>query len=193
MTNGAPDKTLLMSYKKWIFIAVGLFAIGMAFGLAMPTNIAGLLTEDLAAIEALASILSPFQVTTAIIIFLKNVSALLVSFLLSPLLCLVPILALTVNGWLLSFVSVIVVQEESLGLLLAGLLPHGIFELPALIIGEAAALSFGTMTIVALIAKNRRSQLLPNLKRNLRYLVIAFALLLPAAIIETYITPLFLT
>lgn len=193
MTNGAPDKTLLMSYKKWIFIAVGLFAIGIALGLAIPTNIAGLLTEDLAAIEALASILGPFQVTTALIIFLKNVSALLISFLFSPLLCLVPILALTVNGWLLSFVSVIVVQQESLGLLLAGLLPHGIFELPALIIGEAAALSFGAMTIVALIAKNRRSQLLPNLKRNLRYLVIACALLLPAAIIETYITPLFLT
>ncbi|HUU64912.1 MAG TPA: stage II sporulation protein M [Dehalococcoidales bacterium] len=182
-----------MSYKKWIFIAVGLFAIGIALGLAMPANIAGLLTDDLAALEAFASILGPFKVTTALIIFLKNVSALLVSFLFSPLLCLVPILALTVNGWLLSFVSVIVVQEESLGLLLAGLLPHGIFELPALIIGEAAALSFGTMTIVALIAKNRRSQLLPNLKRNLRYLVIACALLLPAAIIETYITPLFLT
>jgi stage II sporulation protein M len=193
MTNGATDKTLIMSYKKWIFIAVGLFAIGMAIGLAMPTNIAGLLTEDLAAIEALASILGPFQVTTVLIIFLKNVSALLVSFLFSPLLCLVPILALTVNGWLLSFVSVIIVQEESLGLLLAGLLPHGIIELPALIIGEAAALSFGTMTIVALIAKNKRNQLLPNLKQNLRYLVIAFALLLPAAIIETYITPLFLT
>jgi stage II sporulation protein M len=193
MKNGATDKTLIMSYKKWIFIAVGLFAIGMAIGLAMPTNIAGLLTEDLAAIEALASILGPFQVTTVLIIFLKNVSALLASFLFSPLLCLVPILALTVNGWLLSFVSVIIVQEESLGLLLAGLLPHGIIELPALIIGEAAALSFGAMTIVALIAKNRRSQLLPNLKQNLRYLVIAFALLLPAAIIETYITPLFLT
>jgi stage II sporulation protein M len=193
MTNGATDKTLIMSYKKWIFIAVGLFAIGMAIGLAMPTNIAGLLTEDLAAIEALASILGPFQVTTVLIIFLKNVSALLASFLFSPLLCLVPILALTVNGWLLSFVSVIIVQEESLGLLLAGLLPHGIIELPALIIGEAAALSFGTMTIVALIAKNKRNQLLPNLKQNLRYLVIAFALLLPAAIIETYITPLFLT
>jgi stage II sporulation protein M len=193
MTNGATDKTLIMSYKKWIFIAVALFAIGIAIGLAMPTNVAGLLTEDLAALEALASILGPFQVTTALIIFLKNVSALLFSFLFSPLLCLVPILALTVNGWLLSFVSVIVVQEESLGLLLAGLLPHGIFELPALIIGEAAALSFGTMTIVALIAKSRRSQLLPNLKRNLRYLLIAFALLLPAAIIETYITPLFLT
>jgi len=183
-----------MSYKKWIFIAIGLFAIGIALGLAMPANIASdLLTEDLAAIEALASILGPFQVTTVLIIFLKNVSALLVSFLFSPLLCLIPILALTVNGWLLSFVSVIIVQEESLGLLLSGLLPHGIFELPALIIGEAAALSFGAMTIVTLIVKSKRSQLLPNLKRNLKYLGIACVLLLPAAIIETYVTPLFLT
>ena len=182
-----------MSYQKWIFIAIGLFAIGIALGLAMPTGITNLLTEDLAALEELGRLLGPFQVTTAIFIFLKNVSALLFSFIFSPILCLVPILALTVNGWLLSFVSVLVVQEESLGLLLAALLPHGIFELPALIIGEAAALSFGAMTIVALISKTKRNQLLPNLKRNLRYLVIACVLLLPAAIIETFVTPLFLT
>ena len=182
-----------MSYKRWIFVAVGLFVIGMAFGLAMPVNTANLFAEDLAALEKLGSFLGPFQVTTAIFIFLKNVTALLFSFIFSPILCLMPILTLTVNGWLLSFVSVLVVQEESLGLLLAALLPHGVFELPALIIGEAAALSFGAMTIVALISKKRRNQLLPNLKRNLRYLVIACVLLLPAAIIETYITPLFLT
>jgi stage II sporulation protein M len=101
-------------------------------------------------------------------------------------------LALTVNGWLISFISVAVVQEESLGILLAGLLPHGIFELPALIMGEAAALSFGALTIVALVSK-KKDLLLPGLKQNLRYLLIACALLLPAAIIETYVTPLFLT
>lgn len=182
-----------MSYKKWIFIAIGLFAVGMAFGLATPADITSLLTEDLAALEELANFLGPFKITTAIFIFLKNVSALLFSFIFSPILCLVPILALTVNGWLLSFISVAIVQEESLGLLLTGLLPHGIFELPALIIGEAAALSFGTMAIVALISKKRRNQLPPNLKRNLRYLIVACVLLLPAAIIETYVTPLFLT
>ena len=101
-------------------------------------------------------------------------------------------MALTVNGWLISFISVAVVQEESLGVLLAGLLPHGIFELPALIMGEAAALSFGALTIVALVSK-KKDLLLPGLKQNLRYLLIACALLLPAAIIETYVTPLFLT
>jgi stage II sporulation protein M len=72
------------------------------------------------------------------------------------------------------------------------LLPHGIFELPALIIGEAAAFSFGTAAILALFKKERRNLLLPNLKQNLIYLLIAFALLLPAAIIETFVTPLLL-
>ena len=103
-----------------------------------------------------------------------------------------PILTLTVNGWLLAFVSVIVSQEKSLGFVLAGLLPHGVFELPAFILGEAAALSFGAMVILALFKKERRNLLLPSLKQNLKYLVIALALLLPAAIIETYITPLLL-
>jgi len=182
-----------MNYKRWIFVAVGLFAIGMAVGLAIPTSIANLFAEDLAALEELGIIFGPFQITTAIFIFFKNVSALLISFIFSPILCLTPIIALLVNGLVLSFVSTLVVQEESLGLLLAALLPHGIFELPALIMGEAAALSFGAMAIVALISKKKRNQLLPNLKQNLRYLVIAFVLLLPAAIIETYISPLFLT
>ena len=68
-----------------------------------------------------------------------------------------------------------------------------IFELPALILGEAAALSFGTVVIRALFKSERRNLVLPNLKQNLKYLMVAFALLLPAAIIETYITPLLLT
>ena len=182
-----------MTYKKWIFIAIGLFVLGMASGLAVPVSISDVLAEDLEALKQLAAMLAPFKISTAAFIFLKNVSALIFSFIFSPVLCLLPVLALTVNGWLLSFISAAVVQEESLGLLLAVLLPHGIFELPALIIGEAAALSFGAMAIVALISKKRRSQLSPNLKQNLKYLLLAFALLLPAAIIETYVTPLFLT
>jgi len=182
-----------MSYKWWIFVAIGLFGVGIASGLATPLSTAELFSEDLAVIRELAAILEPFQITTAIFIFLKNVSALLISFMFSPILCLVPILALTVNGWLISFISVAVFQEKSLGLLLAGLLPHGIFELPALIMGEAAALSSGALIIVALVSKKKKDLLLPGLKQNLRYLLVACVLLLPAAIIETYVTPLFLT
>ncbi len=185
-----------MRYRFWVIIASGLFVIGIGAGLAisaiMPDDMNGLLSEELAALEELSTILEPFQVTTAVFIFLKNASVLLLSFIFSPILCLLPFLDLTFNGLLLSLVSALISQEESTGLLLAGLLPHGIFEIPALIIGEAAALSFGFMTIVALIFKEKRNLLLPNLKQNMKYFLLALALLVPAAIIETFVTPLFL-
>jgi len=182
-----------MKYRWWIIIAVLLFAIGIVFGLNAPPGIASLLSDELTALEEFGAILAPFTLSTVLFIFLKNVVALLVSFALSPIFCLVPILALAVNGWLVALVSTIVMEEESLGFVLAGLLPHGIIELPALFIGEAAALSFGAMAVIALFKKGKRNLLLPSLKQNLKYLFIALALMLPAAIIETYVTPLLVT
>ncbi len=181
-----------MSYKKWIFIAIGLFVIGLVLGLVAPTSITNLLSDDTAALQELSETLVPFKFLTVILILAKNALSLLLSFALSPIFCLMPILALTVNGWLLSFISAAVIQEKSIGFVLAGVLPHGIFELPAFILGEAAALSFGAMVLLAIFKKEKRSQLLPGFKQNLRYLMVALALFVPAAIIETYVTPLLL-
>jgi stage II sporulation protein M len=182
-----------MSYKWWLLVAILLFGIGLALGLATPTSSLGLISEDISALEKLTDFLAPLpQVFVFVFIFLKNVFAVLISFALSPGFCLVPVIALIINGGLVGLVSASVIQEKSLGYVLAGLLPHGIFELPAFIMGEAVALSFGTAVILALFKKERRNLLLPNLRRNLRYLIIAFILFLPAAIIETYVTPLLL-
>ena len=184
----------MIRYRTWLIIAIALFGVGIVSGLAAPPSIVNLLSEEITALEEFASLLAPLpQFLVFAIIFLKNTSTLLLSFILSPILCLVPILALTLNGWLIGFVSNVIVQETSLWFLIAGLLPHGVFELPALILGEAAALSFGTVAILALFKKERRKLLVPNLRQNLKYLLIAFALLLPAAIMETFVTPLLLT
>ncbi len=182
-----------MSYKRWLLVAAFLFGMGLALGLATPTGIVGLLSEDIAALEELADRLARLpQSSVLAIILIKNVSALLISFVLSPIFCLIPVVALILNGWLLGLVSMTVVQEKSLGYLLVGLLPHGIFELPALIMGEAVAFSFGTAVIIALFRKEGKNLPLSNLKQNFRYFIAALILLLPAAIIETYLTPLFL-
>jgi len=182
-----------MSYKRWLFIATLLFGIGLALGLVTTTDIAGLFAEEVSALDEFADLLTPLpKLAFLAIIFIKNVSVLLISFALSPFFCLVPIMALTINGWIVGLVSTTVVQEKSLGYLLAGLLPHGIFEVPALIMGEAVALSFGTAVLLALFKEERRNLLSANLKQNLRYLAVAIALFLPAAIIETYVTPLLL-
>ncbi|MFC2035992.1 stage II sporulation protein M [Chloroflexota bacterium] len=176
-----------MSYKRWLIITAFLFGVGLVVGLATPATTANVLSEDI------VSLLAPFPKSSAlVVIFIKNVLALIISFALSPFFCLMPVLALTVNGWLIGLVSTMVIQEKSFGYLLAGLLPHGVFELPAFIMGEAVALSFGTAVILAILIKERRNLLLPNLRQNSRYFTVALILLLPAAIVETYVTPLFL-
>ena len=184
---------MFLGYKRWFFIATILFGGGLGLGLATPPIVVELMAEEMAAFEQLADFLAPLPKPSVFaFIYIKNVSALMISFAFSPILCLAPVMALTVNGWFIGLVSTLVIQEKSLGYLLAGLLPHGIFELPAFILGEAVALSFGTTVILALFKGEMRKQLLPNLRRSIRYLVIAFILLLPAAVIETYVTPLLL-
>jgi stage II sporulation protein M len=183
-----------MSYRKWILIAISLFAISLLAGSVTPVSTTGVISEDITALEELGGILASLpSILIVVLIFAKNVSVLLFSFAFSPVFCLVPAMALIVNGWIIAIVSTIAIEEESLGFILAALLPHGIIEIPALILGEAAALSFGAMVTISLFNNEKRKLVMPNLKQNLRYLLIAIGLLLPAAIIETYITPLFLS
>lgn len=179
-----------MRYRWWIIIAIALFAVGIALGLADPGNIASLLSEELASLEGLGGFLSPFTFTMFIFIFIKNVVALLFSFIFSPILAIIPVVTLLLNGWIVGLVSAMTLEQQSLVFVLGGLLPHGIIELPALFIGEAAALSFGIMAVIALFNKEKRGLFLPSLWRNLRYLGLALGLMLPAAAIETYLTPL---
>ena len=163
------------------------------FGLATPASSTSAIFEDIATLEELGGMFASLPpILAAILILVKNASVLLFSFALSPIFCLIPIMALTVNGWMLATVSTVAAEKESLGFVLAAVLPHGIVELPALILGEAAALSFGTIVILSLFNKEKRSLILPNFRQNLKYLMIALGLLLLAAIIETYVTPLFL-
>ena len=113
-----------MTYRRWLFAAIFLFGIGfgggLILGLTNPDVTAGLFSEDVTALEEFASLLASLpQSSVFIFIFIKNTSAVLISFALSPIFCLVPVVALIINGGILGFVSVLVIQEKSLGYLLA--------------------------------------------------------------------------
>ena len=181
-----------MSYKRWVLVAITIFSIGLILGLVAPSGLTSLISEELTVLEEFGVNVAPFSFLTVALIFAKNAVAVLVSFALSPVFLLTPIMALALNGWLVSFVAASVAQEESVGYVLAGLLPHGVLEISALIMAQAAALSFGLMAMTAIFNKEKRPLLGPNFKKNFRYLLIALALLFPAAIIETYLTPLLL-
>lgn len=176
-----------MSYRRWLLVAAAIYGLGIVIGLLTPL---APLAGDAADFEELAWLAELPQSLLFIFILFKNSLALLVSFALAPIFLLMPLIALTLNGQLLAVVSVIVVQEESLGFLAVGLLPHGIIEIPAFLIAQAAALSFGTAVVVSLFKKEKRELVLPSLRRNVKYLSLALVLLVPAAVIEVYITPL---
>ena len=167
-------------------MAIFLFGGGLVIGLVTPTELS-LPYEYIVGLKELSSILVPFSALTAVIIFIKNISVMLISFVFSPFLCLVPILTLTANGWLMGFVSAVVVQEESIGYVVAGLFPHGIFELPALIIAQAAALSFGAMAIILVLKKESRTVLVSTVTKDVGHVLLGLALFFIVGIFHTII------
>jgi stage II sporulation protein M len=178
--------------KKWIIVSSALFFTGIVIGLVNPS------TEALESLESLLDIADttvPFSSIGFFILYLiNNVFKMVLSFVFSPILCILPVLSLVANGWVISSVGyfIVDVQQYSIVYFLMGILPHGIFEIPALIIGQAAALSLGTMTIAAIFSEGKRRVLFDNLKENLKYLGIVVLLLVIAAAIEAFITPLIL-
>jgi stage II sporulation protein M len=168
------------------------FVTGLLIGLFWPDTFRNLFAGQISGLRNIANFYGPFHFVTFLFIFFKNALSLLATFILSPFLDIVPLISLFVNGWLLGFVAVLASEKTGVLFILLAILPHGIFELSAFFIGEAAALDFGSAVLIAIFKREKRAGLAENLKQNTMRLLFALALLIPAAVIETYVTPLFI-
>ena len=98
-----------------------------------------------------------------------------------------PALALGVNAAILGMLASLI--DGQWLLLAAGILPHGIFELPALFLSLAAGLCL-CKNINVYICKNEKGVMKPLLLNILRVVVLlVLPLLVIAAVMETYVTP----
>lgn len=97
-----------------------------------------------------------------------------------------PALALGVNAAILGMLASLI--DGQWLLLAAGILPHGIFELPALFLSLAAGLCL-CKNINVYIRKNEKGFMKPLLLNILRVVVLVLPLLVIAAVMETYVTP----
>jgi uncharacterized membrane protein SpoIIM required for sporulation len=78
-------------------------------------------------------------------------------------------------------------------LFLSGILPHGMFEIPALMIGSAATLYFGVVMVTPQVGKSMGEVIIELLADWLKIFIgIVIPLLVAAALVEAYITPLLL-
>ncbi|MBP0981375.1 MAG: stage II sporulation protein M [Oscillospiraceae bacterium] len=107
----------------------------------------------------------------------------------------IPALALFTNAALMGAMTSLLkyMQLDVFLHLLVAVVPHGIFEIPALIISLACGFLLCKELTAKCFHRNRR-EIIPLIGELARVLVlIVVPLLALAAIIETYITPLFIT
>lgn len=102
-----------------------------------------------------------------------------------------PALSLGTNALLLgAFAAYYVNQGKPLLLYLAGIVPHGIFELPAIVLAIAMGIYLCRL-INYYIKQNPKNVMLPLMKDLLRVFVLRLIpLLVLASVIEAYVTPL---
>ncbi len=115
---------------KFIFFAVTIFSIGILIGYKNPESFKGLLDS----FDQIAQRLLQQNMYGLILsIFVKNSIAALISILLGALFGIVPFFAAIINGILFG-ATISFVNKANESIVLLGLLPHGIFELPAIFI-----------------------------------------------------------
>jgi len=111
-------------------------------------------------------------------IFLNNLQSSFLGVVFGIIFGIFPLITAIINGYVLGFVAILSVKEQGFTILWR-ILPHGIFELPAIFISMALGIKLGTYLFTA---KESFKNLLINSLRV--FLLVIFPLLLIAAIIE---------
>lgn len=167
----------LKSSLNYIYLAIGLFLAAALVTFVFPSKFV-FLDELLREIAQKVSGLNLYELI--VYIFQNNFSAALFSVLLGVLLGVFPIMNSISNGAILGYVFARVFQSEGL-FALWRILPHGIFELPAIFISFGLGIKLGFFVF----AKDNKNELLYRLDRSLKVLVfVVLPLLIIAAIVE---------
>ena len=183
------DLAYLRSISSFIVLTAFIFALTSVMGYWAAGADPGLASQWRAQLDALKWILEQPPLIIMIIIFLKNLLASAMAMLLGLGLGIIPLMVATSNGFLLGVVAHGAVQQSGLLFLAAGILPHGILELPAVLVSIAIGFRLGYL--LALILAREKADLAGETRIAVRFLWRYITpILFLAAIIETFITPL---
>lgn len=183
------DLAYLWSIRVYIGLAVLFFAFSAALGYVEAGLNSQVAEEWMAQLDMLKWITELPPVLIMVVIFLKNFLACAMSVLMGLGLGIVPFLVVTSNGFLLGIVSYETIQKAGVLYLMAGILPHGIIELPVVLLSIAVGFRLGYLVALSIISE--RTDLTGETRTAVHLLLFRFMpLLLLAAFIETFITPL---
>lgn len=181
-------KECLFYLKNYIFVAIFIFSLGFLFGF----NWAQIFPEETELIlkrtkEVLEPIIKMSSISQFFFIFLKNSLTLFFGLVLGIIFGIYPFLVLFSNGTILGILAFSSSQNFSWLKFLLGILPHGIIEIPVLILAGAIGLKLGK------IAFDRIFKNIKGLEKEISLALeffwkILLPLLVISAAIEVFIT-----
>ncbi len=186
------DRFLSSSLTRMFVFSMAVFAGSLFLGLRMyestgGTGEAGNMIEQLAQLMAPIGLLSPPLVMA--VIFLNNSIKALVVIILGYSLGLVPFFFLVVNGLIIGLVVASFSGIVGSWTVVLALLPHGIIELPALLLAAALGFRVGAAVLNRILGREGRPG--RELKHGLAvYAKVIVPALFIASAIETFVTPL---
>jgi stage II sporulation protein M len=124
----------------------------------------------------------------ALAIFLNNAVKTLLAIALGVFGGLLPLIFLLVNGYVIGLVLHFSIGSDGAWTAFLAIAPHGIFELPAILLGTSVGLRLGFRALKRLLGKGEMA-LTAELARGLRFFLVVIApLLLLSAFIEAFVT-----
>jgi len=188
------DLDYIYSSKKYFLASAGIFIVSFVIGSLISAknpetseNLLGLLKDTFGSITSL----EPFG--RMLEIFKNNVRGSFMALLFGLGFGIVPFLFVTVNGIVLGILVEFFIKKQGVIFVIAAILPHGIIELPMVIMSVGIGFRLGHAAYFSTKHQKTIQELLNELKQGvIFYFKIVVPLLLLAAIVESYITPLFI-
>ncbi len=186
------DLEYLGSIRIYILVVTIVFVASSIIGLLVPDP--GL-SRDFEMIKKLADTLKTLEppvlqvLVLLFFIFLNNALKSLMAIVLGIGFGLFPLFLVEYNGKVVGFVAGLFSKQQGILFVAAALLPHGIIEVPMVLISAGIGLRLGYVTLLTL--RGAKTDIKRELKQGLRfYFRRIVPLLFVAALIETFVTPL---
>ena len=178
--------------KPYLALSIFLLTLSTIAGYVAYGHFPGYALESLSGIQELAEMLSGMSaIQIMLLIFTNNAVKLFIAMIFGVFFGVLPFAFLVLNGFVLGvFIHLLMIENGPL-FIIAGLTPHGIIEIPMLLISSAIGFKLGHHLLLYISKKNDnlKNELIRSIKYYLHWLL---PLIFIAAVIETFITPIFI-
>jgi len=185
----AYSKGTLREHLPYIIAVVLSFIVGLLYGLSYSPHEAERVSKSVfESLSEIAKFIEIGSILAVILIFAKNALTAFISLIVGPFSPLI----VAYNGWILGALYVYFSNLGKSTFFIAGTVPHGIVEIPALILSGSCGLRLGILVLRKLRYKfeGLGFELITSLKPTFKLFLISLLLFMIAAVIESFVTPI---